>query len=128
MPQLVIANHPLFDYPEVSIRTLANDRALVEVLSLARSTMIRAFLADNVSILMTFFAIQIVTAMVRGAADLDLLLTVLDNTSSFDVDIVLVVTKRASPSHRRGFHLVCRCFCCSYTKAALSDVSYMLSM
>lgn len=63
MPQLVVANDALFGDIEVSILTLANDRALMEVLSLARSTMVRTFPTDNISILMTLIAIKIITAL-----------------------------------------------------------------
>lgn len=107
MHQLVLANDALFGDTEVSILTLANDRALIEVLSLARSSMVRTFPADNISILMTLIAIKIKTVMIRGTADLDFFLTASGDTSSSDMNTVLMVTHRASSFHRRGFHLAC---------------------
>ena len=71
--------------------------------------MVRTFPADDGSILMTFLALKIITVMIRGTADLDLLLTACGETSSFDVDTVLVVTDRANPFQRRGFHFACHC-------------------
>lgn len=104
-----LANHPLFGDPEVSICIPVNDRALFVVLRPGYSTMVRTFPADNVSIHITFIAINIVTVMNRGTADYDLFLTAPGDASSFVVDIHLMVANFANPFQSRGFHLVGAC-------------------
>lgn len=61
---LVVADYPLFGDPEVSIGILADDRALTEILSLARSTMIGAFPANNVPILMMLISLKVVAVVI----------------------------------------------------------------
>lgn len=86
--KLIIVNRPLLNNAEVPISILANDRTLVEALGLARSTVVRTFPADNVSILVSITAIKANDEMVRGTTHLDLLLKSFGNTSSLYVDIV----------------------------------------
>lgn len=67
--KLIIVNRPLLNNAEVPISILANDRTLVEALGLARSTVVRTFPADNVSILVLLLfnlTVDLVDIKVRG--------------------------------------------------------------
>lgn len=67
--KLIIVNRPLLNNAEVPISILANDRTLVEALGLARSTVVRTFPADNVSILVLLqfnLTADLVDIKVRG--------------------------------------------------------------
>ena len=106
---------PFFGDPKVPISITDNDGTLVEVLGLTPSTMIRAFPADNISILMAFIAFEVVTVMIGGPTNLDLLFATFGDTSTLYVDTVLVTANRARTFHRGGFHL-----CCVYADATQS--------